>query len=117
MDALIDRTFYEESYGGDAVPAAAFPRIAKKATATLQGLTQGRARAATGERAEAVKLAVCAIADLIWQAEHAGGRLPTTESTGGGDYAATYEDVGLNEAIRREAQRWLGSTVLLYRGL
>jgi hypothetical protein len=116
MTSLINRTYYTETYHGDAVPVSVFDRIAIKATAELNRLTNGRILLATGDNLDKAKLCVCAICDWIWRAESAGGLLPTSESVGS-EHSMSAQGTTLEAQIRNEAATWLNGTGLLFRGL
>jgi hypothetical protein len=117
MTAYVDYNFYTVTYGGVVVPETDFMRIALKATAKIAEITRGNADPDNATTGEAVKLATCAVCDLICRTEANNGRLVASESMSG-DYSASYADnASLQTAIRNEVVPWLANTGLLFTGL
>lgn len=120
MTALISYEFYTGTYGGDVVPQSAFARIAVKATAIIGVFTRGRADAEDAETGEAVKLAACAVSDIVYRSEAGSGRLPISEGIAG-DYNATYESgqgaARFMQVCYTAARPFLITTGLLHMGV
>lgn len=112
--AYADYTYYSTVYMGAALAEDIFPALAVKASAYVDYVTMGRAKNAAGDAAEAVKNAVCALAEIIQD----GSKLNTvstdteravssetvgafTRSFGSKNVSAT--DVQLIESRKREA--------------
>lgn len=111
--AYADYEYYEQVYGGNAVSPEDFPRLAERASAYIDAATLNRAAKATGERMEAVKKAVCALAEVIQNGERLEGRifsadrLVQSETVGGwtknfGSPSASGADISLIESRKRE---------------
>lgn len=71
MVAYADWGFYQGKYRGELVEEAAFGRLAERASAALDMMTYGRIDGVYG-RCEAVKMACCAVADVLAEAEGRG---------------------------------------------
>ena len=77
---MADYQFYTEAYAGTSIPADAWPRLARDASAQLQQYK--REYIVTGDAA-AEDMAVCAMADALYYFEQAAnGRLVTSASVG-----------------------------------
>ncbi len=106
---------YRTIYGGTALSATEFPRLALLAGAYLDQITFGRAARASGEPVrQALALACCAVAELQKQAD-SGGEL-TGETTTGYSYTRSGTGQPLSVRMRQTAERFLAGTGLLYRG-
>lgn len=112
--AYADFEYYVCTYLGSAVSEDAFPQLAMKASAYVDYITMNRARSAAGNAGDAVKNAVCALAEIIQD----GGKLnavstdterPVSSETVGawsrsyGSRSVSATDVQLLEARKREA--------------
>lgn len=109
-----DFAFYREVFLGTAIAQADFPALAGKASAYVDYVTLGRARSAAGEAAEAVKLAVCALAEAMQDGQALSALSASTdrplasETVGGysrsyGTRAVSTSDLQLLESRKREA--------------
>ena len=108
-----DYNYYTSTYGGSAISASDWPARARDASVHLDALTSGRA--AENSTMEAIKMAVCAMADVLQGAQSAA-----SEKTG--SYSVSYQSP---EAVARAtesgllsaAHRYLAETGLLFRGV
>lgn len=123
--AYTDYAYYTDNYMGSAVGPMDFPRLAERASAYINAATMNRAATAAGARLEAVKMAVCALAEVIQDEERLGRRTFSTErplqsesvgtwSKTYGNASATAAETGLLESRKREVlQIYLGPYGLL----
>ena len=125
----VDYSYYTDTYLGNAIAAADFPRLAKRASERVDYLTRQRAAAYFEEHPDPIRDATCAVAEILHEGEAAsalaGNALVKSESVGGHSvsYAAP-EDSGtqagqaaLNARINAAVAQYLGGTGLLYRGV
>lgn len=77
MEALVEYSYYQESYGG-ALPEETFCQLAVRASFYVNRLTGGRA--VRQQESDAVRMAVCAVADAM-QKQSEGGAV-VSESVG-----------------------------------
>ena len=109
-----DFAFYREVYLGTAIAEADFPALAGKASAYVDYVTLGRAKTAAGEAAEAVRLAVCALSEVMQDGQALSAVSASTdrplasETVGGwsrsyGSRAVSGQDLQLLESRKREA--------------
>lgn len=110
-----DFDFYKTTFGGKAGEAE-FSDFSTLAGAHVNQITGGRAKTATGEALEAVKMAECAIVDELIAQSHGG--VITAESNDG--ISRSYATA----AVRTKAQRiysaaevFLCNTNLLFVGV
>lgn len=68
--AYADYDYYVTKYGGTAVSLDDFPFLANKASAYIDAATMRRAKSATGEILDAVKMAMCALTDVFLDEEN-----------------------------------------------
>lgn len=125
MAAYADFEFYEDTYGGTAIAEASFPAYAIQASAALDNLTYDRAADEItddddADLVEAIKNAVCAIADEMHAIDQTG-HCKSIQSEKVGSYSVTYAPdptTGLSEdgRYRRVAKRYLGRSGLMYPG-
>lgn len=110
-----DYSFYQTTYGG-AVGEAEFSRFSTRAGAHINQITGGRAKTATGENLEAVKMAECAIVDeLCLQSQ---GGVITAESNDG--ISRSYATAAVKTQAQRiysAAELHLCNTNLLFVGV
>lgn len=108
-----DWAFYGGTYGGQAVPEADFARVAERASRALDMLTLGRIDR-TYARCRAVRMACCAVCDVLWEAQGDGGRVVRREKLDG--YEVEYgagDDDRLGRRIFTAARAYLWRTGLL----
>lgn len=74
--------FYSDTYKGT-LSATAFDRLSVRATAEINRITFGRAKTATGDDLEAVRLAECAVIDELAYQSSGGSGDVTSESNDG----------------------------------
>lgn len=120
-----DYQYYKTVYMGNTVPEESFPSLAIKASAYVDWSTMNRAKSATGDAADAVKNAVCALAEIIQDGEKLSAISSDTESpissetVGGwsrsfGSKAVSANDLQLIESRKKEAvMMWLAPYGLL----
>lgn len=110
-----DFDFYKTTFGGTAGEAE-FSRFSTLAGANINQITGGRAKTATGEILEAVKMAECAVVDeLISQAQ---GGVITAESNDG--ISRSYATAAVKSQAQRiysAAEVFLCNTNLLFVGV
>lgn len=104
-----DYTFYTDTYGGTAITAKEWPALALRASAYLDRLTFGRL--AAGNVTDAVRLAVCAVAEAEQQTATPAG--VKSENVDG--YDVTYED-GAARLQNLNAARLAAADLYLSRG-
>lgn len=124
MNLYANYTYYLSIYRGD-LTEEEFERFIIPATAHVRRITFGRAE--QNMELDEVKLATCAICDLLANDEKArsqhSGRTVVSENTDG--YSVTYESGGngdtaddlLNRKIYKTAELYLEPTGLLYAGV
>jgi len=137
--AYADYDFYKNEYFGASIEEADFPRLALRGSQYIDYITQGRAQARS--QLEAVKMACCILAEQYQVIEMTqalaqkslGNALSSPEgelsSQSVGDWSKSYLSGGdsaqsaANAAAAAQselyaiAQRYLGMTGLLYRGI
>ena len=109
-----DYTFYLNDYDGKANEKV-YSRFSKLAAAHIDRLTSNRAKTATGEDLEAVKMAECAIIDELDRQDKGG--VITSESNDGisRSYSASAKTEG--QRIYAVASVFLEATDLLFAGV
>ena len=115
-----DYNYYTSTYGGSAVSASDWPERARDASVYLDALTSGRA--AENSTMEAVKMAVCAMADVLQGARSAAGGAAGIASEKTGSYSVSYQSPeavarATESGLRSAAHRYLAETGLLFRGV
>lgn len=109
-----DYTYYLNEYNGTAGEAV-YSRFARLASAHLDRITSGRAKTATGEELEAVKLAECAVLDeLVLQDK---GGVITSESNDGISRSFSASTKTAEQRIYSAASVYLSATNLLFVGV
>lgn len=110
-----DFTFYRDTYGGT-VGEAEFSRFSARAGAHINQITGGRAKTATGDTLEAVKMAECAVVDeLITQSK--GGVITAENNDGLSRSYATAPVRTQAQRIYSAAEVFLCNTNLLFVGV
>lgn len=125
MRQYADYNFYISKYQGE-MDKQTFDRHVTSATAHVRRITFGRADQHAKDIA--VKMAVCAVCDCLWESRESrinhGGMAVASENNDG--YAISYvqeQKAGetfqslLNRKINEVAELYLGSTGLLYLGV
>lgn len=118
MAAYADYDYYHTEFGGTAVPQADFPAYAARASRRVDAVTLRRT-AALDNIPNAVKDAVCAVADVLYKADQdaavkaAVGR-KAGETVGG--YSVTYQsNEGYYSQRESDTQRLAAETLLAAR--
>ena len=123
ITAFADYTFYTDSYLGDKIAEADFPRLALRASYLIDQRTFSRANPvivadADADTIELIQMATCAVAEQMALASQVEST-PEIKSERVGNYSVTYAD----GALQSEAERYLiamatylGPTGLLYGG-
>lgn len=114
--AYADYGFYKNTYLGNVIDVDDFPRLSERASEYIYGVTQGMSDKATGRNAEAVKKAVCAIAEVMVDEEKMSSKTFSAErpvsSETVGSYSVSYgspslsnSEVGYIETRKKEILR------------
>ena len=106
-----DYSCYRDEYGGNRLDEERFPRWVREASAYLDQVTFGRAAGRAGS--DPVRMACCAIADLLAQGET--GRI-SSEMVGNWSRAYRLDEDSEGRRLYAAAARYLDGTGLLYRG-
>lgn len=113
MNLYADYEFYTTTYKGD-LPKEEFEKSIMKASVYVRRITFGRAD--DNMEMEEVKLATCAVCDLIANDEKVrskhSGRVVTSENTDG--YSVSYESGGNGETADELLGRKIFDTLELY---
>lgn len=109
-----DYTYYTDVYGGRAVSAEDFPRLAAAASAHIDRMTFGRA----AEHAEddRLKRCCCDICDKLQGIADSGGAVKTSETVGSWSASYSVEGQSENSLVRSSCELWLPAE-WLYRGV
>jgi hypothetical protein len=126
MAAYADYAYYTATFLGTAIASADFGRLSVRASKHIDALTFGRADAiitadTDTDKIDAIKMAMCAVADELQKDEISGGRDNVT-SEKVGNVSVSYGASGqmtktLGQKISDAALLWLWETDLMYRGL
>lgn len=113
-----DYAFYIGTYNG-ALTETEYLRFGVRATAEINRITSQRAKTATGEDLELVKLAECAVIDELSYQSLGGSGDVTSESNDGisRSYATGAVAKSSRQRIDAAAYTWLSDTSLLYVGI
>ena len=110
-----DYEFYTKNYGGKAVSAEDFSRLAAKASALIDKLTFGRAKEHSDD--ERVKMCCCELCESLALTDGSGGMIKQSESVGSWSYTLTGSENASEGAFARAACRaWLPAE-WLYKGV
>lgn len=111
--AYADYPFYRETYRGKQLSEEDFKRLSVRSAYELDLMTMNRIKEPIPDT---VRLAACAVAEILYQAEKANGQEVASESIG--KQSVTYVQTGKNshEKCREAAAVYLYGTGLLYRG-
>lgn len=109
-----DYAFYSGTYNG-ILTEAEYIRLCVRAAAEIDRMTLNRAKTATGEVLEAVKLAECAVIDELSTQAMGGSGDITSESNDGisRSYATGVVSKSSRQRIDAAAYTWLCNTNLL----
>lgn len=109
--------FYQDSYGGDAIPLADFQRFSKRASEYIDMATFGRAVTYNDEE-NFLKKACCAVAEAIKTNEEGGGIVAESVGKISRNYAAGVTNTPTEEErLSTAICRYLTNTGLLYLGV
>lgn len=113
--AYADYEYYSETFLGDVIAQADFPKLAKRASDFIDEITFGRAADETGEDVVGkIKDAVCAIAEFLSQQPKDFG---IVESEKVGDVSMTYRGARTVKGLQRAiAAQYLARTGIMYGG-
>lgn len=115
--AYVTYEWYADTFLGGKIPSFEdFARVIPEAEAYIDDITRGKVTEAT----EAVKKAVCAVAEVIYNQEKDEDATVSSESVGNHSRAYTKQTRSLSEREAekaRKARLYLSRTGLLYRGL
>ncbi len=127
MSAFADYTFYAGTYQGTTIPETDFPSLAITATALVNAQSFGRAESTVTagtdtDLIEKIKLATCAAAEVLYQADQSGSIAGPIQSEKIGNYSVTYAlsqaaSVPKEQRASQAIRTYLETTDLLYRGL
>lgn len=110
-----DYDFYIGAYGGKAVSAEDFPRLAAKASAYIDRLTFGRAAEYPDD--ERLKRCCCELCESLLLTDGNGGMVKQSESVGSWSYSLAGSEGASETVMARAACRtWLPAE-WLYRGV
>lgn len=91
--AYADYEYYTEEYGGINISEEDFKKLSNLASAYIDSATRRRARKATGDVLESVKMAMCAVAEVFLDEENVN--------------AAAYSEEALTASLSSESVgRW-----------
>lgn len=112
--------YYTENYGGTALTESEFPKYAKRASAEIDHVTFGRISNMTEEEIpEAVRDAMCDVAERLHHYETAEGSTVASENNDG--YSISYRDTGTIDTQKHEIwstiRTYLAVTGLMFRGV
>lgn len=124
--AYASYAFYQSSYKGSFIPAAAFDEMAERASEYLDADTGGKTACAAAGALEAVRRCCCAVAEVLYADRlQAAKGTPTgavLKAETVGTWRQEYELTG--DAAKTQAEkvydlekRYLGPWGLLYRGV
>ena len=113
-----DYAFYVGTYNG-ALTETEYNRFAVRATAEINRMTSQKAKTATGDVLEAVKMATCAVIDELSFQSLGGSGDVTSESNDGisRSYATGVVAKSARQRIDAAAYTWLCDTGLLFVGI
>ncbi len=117
--AYADFTYYEDTFLGTTIAEADFPRLALRASAVIDQITFGRAATDT-ENTNAIKNAMCAVAEEI-QTQESAGSVDGIMSESQGRYSVAYsanssKTKSSQSKLEAAASVWLANTFLLFGG-
>ena len=107
--AYADLIFYKSTYQGSAIPDAAFPYWATQASGRIDQVTFDRSTSAVGEDLERIKMATCAVAEVLYKLDKDGGILASERSS---EYSRTMkiqENDSEDKRVRAAATLYLGA--------
>lgn len=118
--AYCDYEFYRDVFLGNAISPDDFPRLAERASEYVFSVTSGLAGKVSGPALEAVKKAVCAVAEVIQDESNmisgsfSGKGAKTSETVGG--HSVSYASPGFSYAQAEYIAARKRDALLLYLG-
>lgn len=119
--SYVDYAYYADTYLGDVIAETDFDRLALRASAFIDRLTFQRAASETDvDTVDSIKMATCAVAEVIKTVDDEGGA-DGIQSERVGNYSVTYGEGSEKQQTaiqkyREAAALYLGSTGLMYAG-
>lgn len=112
-----DYTFYKEQFHGSTIPEAAFSSVILRASNYIKYITFGRIDDA--EIPEEVRLAACAVAEVMYKSDAAGQQEKKSETVGNVSvsYVTEQQDGQTREAAAAKKQYAVAYPYLIYTGL
>ena len=122
MVEYADYTFYTDTFHGSTIPEAAFSSVILRASVYVKYITFGRIE--DTEIPEEVRLAACAVSEVMYKADAEGEQKEKKSETVGNvsvSYVTEQQDGQTREAVAAKKQYaaaypYLIHTGLLYRG-
>jgi len=111
MMVYIEYGFYTTQYKGNVIPGSDFSRLATRASGYIDYITIGRAASYSAD--DAVKMAACAVADIMASLEK-GGEL-SSQSVGGWTQNYVTTNKSNDRKLYDAAMIYLSNTGLLSR--
>lgn len=109
--------FYQDSYGGNAIPPADFERFSRRASEYIDMVTLGRSNS-YDDKENLLKKACCAVAEAIKKNEEGGGVVAESVGKISRNYAASVTNTPTEEErLSAAICRYLIHTGLLYLGV
>lgn len=118
--AYADYVFYLDTYLGNVIAPEDFPRLSERASEYVYSVTKGLAEKVSGRDLEAVKKAVCAVAEVILDenimtaSAFSGEQAVSSESVG--SWSRSYASPGLSAAQVENIAARKRDAILLYLG-
>lgn len=119
MTVYADETYYTSTYLGTSIASADYPRLSARASQWIDRLTHGRAASDT-TNTDAIKMAMCAVADELQDIEDSGG-VDGIQSESIGSSSWTYaansaKNKPTPQRLLEAAELYLYNTTLLFAG-
>lgn len=118
MVEYADYTFYKEQFHGSTIPEAAFSSVILRASIYIKYITFGRIDDA--EIPEEVRLAACAVAEVMYKSDAAGQQKEKKSETVGNvsvSYVTEQQDGQTREAAAAKKQYAVAYPYLIHTGL
>lgn len=118
--AYADYTFYTDVYYGDQISEGDFPRLSERASDYIRAVTQGISDNVTGNAEEAVKKAMCAVAEVIQDESRiiskAFSKEAAVSSETVGSWSRSYGSTSLSDTEIEYLENRKRESLLLYLG-
>lgn len=119
--AYADYEYYTEEYGGTNISEEDFKFLANRASVYIDAMTMRRARKASGDVLEAVKMAICALADVFLDEENVNAAAFSEEvlsaslsSESVGRWSKSYKTRSVSSADTEALEKRKRDALLLY---